>query len=113
MDIINTMFTDYISVLTMVICVCVGYVVKHFVPGDMINRFIPLIAAVLGVAISVWSAMAFTPQVLAVGLVSGLASTGLYEMVDQFILAKYMRGVKNHALDPSDMLEEETEAEEV
>lgn len=83
MEFINTMFTDYISVLTMVICVCVGYVVKHFVPGDMINRFIPLIAAVLGVAISVWSAMAFTPQVLAVGLVSGLASTGLYEMVDQ------------------------------
>lgn len=83
MEFINTMFTDYISVLTVVICCCVGYVVKHFVPGDMINRFIPLIAAVLGVVISVWSAAAFTPQVLAIGLVSGLASTGLYEMIDQ------------------------------
>lgn len=107
MEFINTMFTDYISVLTVVICCCVGYVVKHFVPGDMINRFIPLIAAVLGVAIAVWSAAAFTPQVLAIGLVSGLASTGLYEMVDQFILAKYMIGVKNYAADPSDMVDDE------
>lgn len=91
MEFINTMFTDYISVLTVVICCCVGYVVKHFVPGDMINRFIPLIAAVLGVAIAVWSAAAFTPQVLAIGLVSGLASTGLYEMVDQVKLNHKVR----------------------
>lgn len=86
MEFINTMFTDYISVLTLVICVCVGYIVKHFIPGDKINRFIPLIVGVFGVAIATWAAMAFNPQVLATGLVSGLASTGLYEMVDQISL---------------------------
>lgn len=113
MEFITTMFTDYICVLTMVICVCVGYIVKHFVPGEMINRFIPLIAGVLGVGINAWVATAFTPQVLAVGLVSGLASTGLYELVDQFFLAKYMAAVKKYDLDPSDILEEETDVEEV
>lgn len=94
MEFINTMFTDYISVLTVVICCCVGYVVKHFIPGDSVNRFIPLIAAMFGVLISVWSAMAFTPQILATGLVSGLASTGLYEMIDQVKLNYKVRALE-------------------
>lgn len=82
---VSTIFTEYVSVLTLVICMCVGYVVKNVIPNEKINRFIPLIAATLGVAINVWVSMDFTPQVIAAGLVSGLASTGMYELVDQFI----------------------------
>lgn len=82
---VSTIFTEYVSVLTLVICMCVGYVVKNVIPNEKINRFIPLIAATLGVAINVWVSMDFTPKVIAAGLVSGLASTGMYELVDQFI----------------------------
>lgn len=92
---VSSIFTEYISVLTLVICMCVGYVVKNVIPNETVNRFIPLIAATLGVAINVWVAMDFTPQVIAAGLVSGLASTGTYELVDQITKLVDMTGDKD------------------
>ena len=76
---------DYIVLLVMGICLCIGYVIKNVIPGDKINRFIPLIMGVLGVVINVWSNLAFTPEVLLGGLASGLASTGLHQLFKQFI----------------------------
>ena len=70
---------DYISPIALVLCLCVGYVIKHLVPNDEINRWIPLIAAVLGVAVVAWATWSITPEAVVAGLVSGLASTGLYE----------------------------------
>ena len=67
------------------LCLCVGYILKNLVPTEKINRFIPLIAGLLGVAITVWSEMAVSPEILLTGLASGLASTGLYEAFHQFI----------------------------
>lgn len=67
------------------ICLCVGYILKNIVPTEKIDRFIPLIAGLLGVAITVWSEMTISPEVLLTGLASGLASTGLYEAFHQFI----------------------------
>lgn len=92
---VSSIFTEYISVLTLVICMCVGYIVKNVIPNETVNRFIPLIAAILGVVINVWVAMDFTPQVIAAGLVSGLASTGTYELVDQIIKLVDMTGDKD------------------
>lgn len=74
-----TMIQEYISPIALIICLGVGYVVKNVVPAKEVNRFIPLIVAVLGVLICAWSAWAITPEVICMGLVSGLASTGLYE----------------------------------
>ena len=73
------MVQEYISPIALVICLGVGYVVKNLVAYEKVNQFIPLIVAVLGVLICAWSAMAVTPEVICQGLVSGLASTGLYE----------------------------------
>lgn len=70
---------DYISPIALVLCLCVGYVIKHLVPNDEINRWIPLIAAALGVAVVAWATWSLTPETVVAGLVSGLASTGLYE----------------------------------
>lgn len=70
---------DYISPIALVVCLGVGYIVKNVVPSDAVNRWIPCIVAALGVAIVAWSEWGITPQVLATGLISGLASTGLYE----------------------------------
>lgn len=77
---------DYIVLLVVGICLCVGYVIKHVVPSDGVNRFIPLIMAVLGVLINTWlNGWMITPEVLLGGLASGLASTGMHQLFTQFI----------------------------
>ena len=77
---------DYIVLLVVGICLCIGYVLKHLVPTDKVNKFIPLIVAVLGVLLNVWvNKFAFTPEILLGGLVSGLASTGMHELFRNFI----------------------------
>lgn len=80
---------DYISVVTLVVCLCVGYGLKHAITSEKINKFIPTIVAILGVIINVWANnYAFTPQIVAVGMVSGLASTGMHQLVKQWIESK-------------------------
>ena len=66
------------------ICVCVGYVLKNSFP-KLNNQYIPLIMAVLGVALNVWICMAITPEVLLAGMFSGLASTGLHQLFKTLI----------------------------
>ena len=71
------------------LCLCTGYVVKHLVPGEKINRFIPLIVAGLGIFVNLWlSHFTLTPQTLLSGMVSGLSSTGLYEAFHSFLNKK-------------------------
>lgn len=77
--------TEYYAPVIMGICVCVGYIIKHLIPSDKINRFIPLIAGVLGVGLNIWLQMSVTPLVVLTGLVSGLSSTGMYEAFEQLI----------------------------
>lgn len=75
----------WIAPLTVAVCLCAGYVLKNLVPSEGVNRFIPLCMAALGVAVTAWAQWAFTPEVLCTGLVSGLASTGLYEAFRNFV----------------------------
>ena len=70
------------------ICLCVGYILKNIVPIDKINKFIPLIMGVLGLGLNIWINLSVTPDVILAGLISGLASTGLYEAFHQFINKK-------------------------
>lgn len=79
---------EYYAPVIMGICVCVGYIIKYLIPSDKINRFIPLIAGVLGVGLNVWLQMSVTPLVVLTGLVSGLSSTGMYEAFEQLIKKK-------------------------
>lgn len=67
------------------VCLCVGYVIKNIITTDTINKYIPLIMAVLGVVLNIWINMSFTPEILLGGMFSGLASTGLYEAFKQLI----------------------------
>lgn len=77
---------DYLVLVVVGICLCVGYVLKHLIPTEAINRYIPLIMAVLGVALNLWlNGFAFTPEILLGGLASGLASTGMHQLFKQFI----------------------------
>ena len=77
---------DYLVLVVVGTCLCVGYVIKNLVPTETVNRFIPLIMAALGTALNVWlNGFAVTPDILLGGLVSGFASTGMYELFSQFI----------------------------
>lgn len=77
---------DYISIIALVAALCVGYIIKNIVPNEEINCFIPLIAAVVGLVICLWeAAWVATPETIVMGVVSGLASTGLYEAFKNFI----------------------------
>lgn len=77
--------TEYMVPVIMVLCLCVGYIIKHWIK-DADNRIIPTVCAVLGVVLSIWINWGtITPEVIAGGFVSGLASTGLHQAFKQFI----------------------------
>ena len=73
--------TQYVVLVVVAICLAIGYVIKNsldFIP----NKYIPLIMAVLGVALNIWlNGWTFTPEILLGGLASGLASTGAFEAI--------------------------------
>ncbi|WP_270305102.1 phage holin family protein [Terrisporobacter petrolearius] len=74
-----TFFNDYVVLVIVGICVCVGYVLKNSFPS-LDNKFIPLIMAVLGVVLNVWIVKVISPDVILGGMFSGLASTGLHQL---------------------------------
>lgn len=80
-----TFVTEYAVPIIVLICLCIGYVIKNIVTSSKVNKFIPLIMAVLGVVLNVWNNMGFTPDILLGGLISGLASTGLHQAFKNLI----------------------------
>lgn len=80
MEVVMEFLAEYVVVVVLGICLAFGYVIKHsldFIP----NKFIPLIMAVLGVALNVWvNAGTFTPEILLGGLASGLGATGAHQL---------------------------------
>lgn len=77
---------EFITVVVLGICLCVGFIIKYAIPSEKINRFIPLIVGLIGVFVSVWaSGFTISPEIILKGLVSGLASTGMYEAFHQFL----------------------------
>lgn len=74
---------DYIDIVTLGICLCLGFAVKYAKIFDWLgNQYIPLIMLVIGTVINIiihWSGL--NAQVVLGGMISGLASTGLYEMM--------------------------------
>ena len=71
---------EFINIIVLGICLCVGYVIKNslsFIP----NKYIPLIMLILGVILNIiFNIPNITGEVVLTGMISGLASTGLYEM---------------------------------
>lgn len=80
-----TFLTNFAVPIIVGICLCVGYVIKNLITTDAINKYIPLIMATLGIVLNIWMNMAFTPEILLGGMISGLASTGLYEAFKNLI----------------------------
>ncbi len=73
--------TESVNVVILGICLCVGYVIKNLINTNDFNKYIPLIVLILGTFLSVVSNLHnITLDVILTGMVSGLASTGMYEM---------------------------------
>ncbi len=86
MENLLTYLNNSLVLMVVIVCLCVGFIIKNLIPTDKINRFIPLIVAVLGVFLNIWyNSWTVTPDVLLGGLLSGLASTGLHQVFKQFI----------------------------
>ena len=78
--------TEYSVPVIVGICLCVGFILKNVITTDKINKFIPLIVAVIGVVANAWlNAWTVTPEILLSGMFSGLASTGMHQLFKQFI----------------------------
>lgn len=79
---------EFINVIVLGICLCVGYVIKNslsFIP----NKYIPLIMLILGVILNIiFNIPNITGEVVLTGMISGLASTGLYEMFKNLLFKK-------------------------
>lgn len=82
---------EYVDMTIILSCFVVGWVVKNVIPTDAVNKYIPLLVSVLGVTLTVWENHSFSAEILAVGLVSGWASTGLYEMLKNFDFSKLFK----------------------
>ena len=65
----------------MAICFCNGFIVKKWIK-DLKNKWIPTSCAIFGVIINVWlQDWTIDPAILLGGLASGLAATGLDQML--------------------------------
>lgn len=78
--------SNYINIVILGICLCVGYMLKNAVPTTKINKYIPLVMGVLGLMLAIVSNInQMSLSVVLTGLMSGLASTGLYETFKNLI----------------------------
>ena len=76
---------NYLVPVIVVLCLIVGYIVKHWVK-DADNKIIPTVVTVVGIVAAVamnWDAV--TVEVIVGGAVSGLASTGLHQLFKQWL----------------------------
>lgn len=77
--------TEYIMPVIVGICLCVGFIVKKWVK-DVDNKYIPTICTALGLIIAIWmNDWIITPTIILSGLISGMASTGLHQLVKQYV----------------------------
>jgi len=77
---------EYLSIIVVGICLCVGYVIKtslDFIP----NKYIPLIMLILGTTTNILINLriGINAEIILVGMLSGLASTGLHQVFSQLI----------------------------
>ena len=84
-----TVLNEYLVIIVLGICLCVGYVIKHsldFIP----NKYIPLIMLILGTITNVLINLntGINASVILGGMLSGLASTGLHQAFSRLINKK-------------------------
>ena len=77
----NINFENYLIPIITIGCLCVGFVLKKWMPTD--DKYIPTILLILG-AISGAILFGFDYEGIVKGMLSGLASVGLHQAFHQF-----------------------------
>lgn len=74
---------EYIEPITLGICLCIGFALKYAKIFEKFgNQYIPLTMLILGCVIAIVTHIGnINAAVILGGMISGLASTGLYEML--------------------------------
>lgn len=80
-------FENYLIPVIMIGCLCVGFVMKKWLPAD--DKWIPTALLILG-AVSGIILFGFDYEGVVKGMLSGLASVGLHQVFYQFIKNKIM-----------------------
>jgi len=93
--------------IVMVICLCIGFVLKRFAPTD--NKWIPLILMILGAVLACVYNKSIEIDHIAAGMVTGLASVGLHQVFKQIIEPDYE---DIPVVDFDDLFDEEEEEED-
>ena len=71
--------SEYMVPVIIAVCLATGFIVKRWI-ADVDNKWIPTICAAIGLGMSVWMHWgAITPEVIAGGLLSGLAAVGIHQ----------------------------------
>lgn len=76
-------FNIYIVPMITALCLVVGYIVKKWIK-DVDNKYIPTIVAIVGALFNVIN-VGLSIEAIVYGAISGLASTGMHELLNQFI----------------------------
>lgn len=74
----------YVNVITWGICLCIGYVLKVTVK-KFPNRFVPLTMMLLGIIVNLLIYREFSAENIFSGMISGILSTGSYEILQNMI----------------------------
>ena len=83
----NIDFENYLIPIITVGCMCVGFVMKKWLPTD--DKWIPTVLLILG-AVSGAILFGFQYDGIVKGMLSGLASVGLHQVFCQFAKNKIM-----------------------
>lgn len=78
-----TFLMEFIDPITLGICLCIGFALKYAkIFQKFGNQYIPLSMLILGCIIGIVTHIGnVNEEVVLGGMISGLASTGLYEMM--------------------------------
>lgn len=98
---------DYIVVSIMVAVYLICEIVKPFLKDN--TKWLPLIAAVLGVGFNVWLNMGFSFDIFLNGLASGLSATGMNQLIRQS--TGYYDVQEDYNVSPDNPDDDEVEAE--
>jgi len=71
----------------MLFCLAIGYIIKTSIP-KIPNRYIPLIMGIVGIIVAIVNGQSYDFNIILSGLITGLASTGLYEAYRNLINKK-------------------------
>lgn len=104
----NINFENYLIPIITIGCLCIGFVLKKWMPAD--DKWIPTILLVLG-AISGAILFGFDYEGIVKGMLSGLASVGLHQAFHQFIKVDTLGEMTNDdallAIEESEYLQSE------